>query len=413
MVQLHKKAVYGKTNEVALNINEVMTGFSYTDNQFYVGGSDDFRIFVSCTEEVKLIGRIVDPVDSWGDQFLIPSLKNAGTQYTFAMPTSDGSAKGLIAILPINTEDYVKVHIVGYSNGALFSSKDIEYSISRGRSQYYISIDLFTRNSGNTLNYNNNVSISITTTSDVMISFASVYATTSNTISLCGVSCIDNYVTFMPTASSLKPCNTLLTPPDQRMITNHFTTRLHLSPPNLGSFCSAITSITVYDGVDNIQGTEEIVDKMGFTEISLMNNAFAGFSTDIGEVNTNRFGSITDGNKITNFGHFMHYVPSTVEWLSGKTQFFTSAKKCVLEFYADADGSNGKFIKIDGSILETLKFDRTPLPIFENKYSQFIVTINGYGLHTIENPGKYVAYVICENGPTDAAGYLTGFNQRK
>uniref|UniRef100_A0AC35TV21 IgGFc_binding domain-containing protein n=1 Tax=Rhabditophanes sp. KR3021 TaxID=114890 RepID=A0AC35TV21_9BILA len=204
-------------------------------------------------------------------------------------------------------------------------------------------------------------------------------------------------------------------PPDQRMITNDFTTRLHVSPPNLGANCNAITKITAYDENNNVRGTEQIVDKTGLTEISLINDEVAGFSTVGGQMSTNRFGSIINKDNIIPAGHFMHYIPSTSEWITGKTQFYTLAKDCILEFYADADGSNSDFIKIDGHNMDTLKYDRKLLPFFNNQYTQFVVEINGYGLHTIENYGKYVAYVICKhvNGPYNANGYLTGFNQKK
>uniref|UniRef100_A0AC35TRT6 Uncharacterized protein n=1 Tax=Rhabditophanes sp. KR3021 TaxID=114890 RepID=A0AC35TRT6_9BILA len=248
-----------------------------------------------------------------------------------------------------------------------------------------------------------------------MLSFDAPFTTTSNLCTSRAPSCSRDFVQFMPIASQPLQCNSFLMPPDQRMITNDFTTRLHVSPPNLGANCNAITKITVYDENNNVRGTEQIVDKMGFTKISLMNDEVAGFSTVGGQMSTNRFGSIIDKDGITALGHFMHYVPSTSEWVTGKTQFYTLAKDCILEFYADATGSNAELIKIDGHNMDTLKFDHIPILFFEQKYSQFVVKINGYGLHTIENYGKYVAYVICKhvNGPYNANGYLTGFNQRK
>uniref|UniRef100_A0AC35TTS4 CUB_2 domain-containing protein n=1 Tax=Rhabditophanes sp. KR3021 TaxID=114890 RepID=A0AC35TTS4_9BILA len=145
-----------------------------------------------------------------------------------------------------------------------------------------------------------------------------------------------------------------------------------------------------------------------------MNSEVAGFLTIAGPMSANRFGYIINKDGITAVGHFMHYFPSTSEWITGKTQFYTLAKDCILEFYADATGSNAELIKIDGHNMDTLKYNRKPLPIFQNKYFQFIVKIKGYGLHTFENDGNYVAYVICKhvNGYYNANGYLTGFSQR-
>uniref|UniRef100_A0AC35TGC5 CHRD domain-containing protein n=1 Tax=Rhabditophanes sp. KR3021 TaxID=114890 RepID=A0AC35TGC5_9BILA len=248
-----------------------------------------------------------------------------------------------------------------------------------------------------------------------MLFFEAPSTTTSNLDSSCGASCYGDYVTFMPIASQPIPCNTFLTPPHQRMITNDFTTRLHVAPPNLPATCNDVAKITVYNDVNNVQGTEQIVDMSGLTEISLINNTVIGFSSYVGQMVTNRHGSIIDEDGITAHGHFMHYVPSVQEWVTGKTQFYTLAKDCILEFYADINGSDPDSIQLDGHPLSSLKFDKNPLPIFGNKYSQFIVKIKGHGLHTLVNNGNYVAYVICKNvgGPNDAAGYLTGFNKRK
>uniref|UniRef100_A0AC35TWQ9 CUB domain-containing protein n=1 Tax=Rhabditophanes sp. KR3021 TaxID=114890 RepID=A0AC35TWQ9_9BILA len=248
-----------------------------------------------------------------------------------------------------------------------------------------------------------------------MLSFEAPQTATSSLDSLCGSSCNEDFVQFMPITSQPIECNSLLLAPDQRMITSHFTTRLHLSPPNSGINCNAISKITVYEDTNNVQGSEQVVDKMGYTQISLMGKQSAAFSTYDGQMSTNRFGSTFEQDNSTANGHFMHYVPSTSEWVTGKTQFYILAKDCILELYADAIGSNPDIIKIDGHNISTLKYERKLLPFFKMQYAQFTVQMKGYGLHTIENDGNYVAFVICKkvNGPYNAYGYLTGFNQRK
>uniref|UniRef100_A0AC35UG49 IgGFc_binding domain-containing protein n=1 Tax=Rhabditophanes sp. KR3021 TaxID=114890 RepID=A0AC35UG49_9BILA len=332
------------------------------------------------------------------------------------MPTTDGYFKGTIGILPINKEGPISVKIDGYTNDVFFSTQTIEYNTTLGQSQYYIDskFDELDKDDG-TVIYNINVSIAITASSPVMLIFEAPFAQTSNVGEggSCGTSCYYDSIQFMPISSQPLKCNSLLMPPDQRIITNDFTTRLHVYSPNLEADCYSITNITVYDGTNNVQGTSQIVDEMGFTKISLMNEGVVGFSTTGGQVPTNRFGSILGEDGITAFGHFMHYVPSISEWVTGKTQFFTLSNNCVIEFYTDS--SNENLIKIDGKSLATLKYDRKSLPFFQNQYFQFIVKITGYGLHKIEHDAKYVAYVVCKhvNGPNNAAGYLTGFNQRK
>uniref|UniRef100_A0AC35UB83 Adipocyte plasma membrane-associated protein n=1 Tax=Rhabditophanes sp. KR3021 TaxID=114890 RepID=A0AC35UB83_9BILA len=247
-----------------------------------------------------------------------------------------------------------------------------------------------------------------------MLSFEAPFTVTTNLPD--AASSYQDFVQFMTIASEPIDCNSVLTKPDQRMITKDFTTRLHIFPPNSGVInCNAITEITVYDKKNNLRGTKQIVDKMGNTRILLMDKKVAGFSTIEGQSSTNRFRSIVPNADITALGHFMTYVPSTSEWVTGKTQFFSFLRHCFLEFYADGKGSNPELIKIDGIPLETLQYEHTVLPIFQNKYSQFIVEMERFGLHTIKSDGNYVAYVICKNvnGFHSAYGYLTGFNQRK
>uniref|UniRef100_A0AC35TSI6 Peptidase A1 domain-containing protein n=1 Tax=Rhabditophanes sp. KR3021 TaxID=114890 RepID=A0AC35TSI6_9BILA len=262
---------------------------------------------------------------------------------------------------------------------------------------------------------NINCSMTITTNSSVMLSFEAPASTTTNLPKTCGASCNKDYVTFMPIPSQPIMCNSALKTPDQRMITNDFTTRLHVSPPNVGFNCNEVPKMTVYNDINNAQGTEQIVADSGLTAIWLMNNKAAAFSTFSGQMTTNRFGSIIDTDGITAHGHFMHYAPSTQEWVTGKTQFFTLANNCILEFYADLQGSDANVIKIDSHPLSSLKFDKKPLSFFGNKYFHFQLNIKGYGLHSIKNKGKFISYIICKsvNGPNNTAGYLTSFNQWK
>uniref|UniRef100_A0AC35UE61 IgGFc_binding domain-containing protein n=1 Tax=Rhabditophanes sp. KR3021 TaxID=114890 RepID=A0AC35UE61_9BILA len=376
----------------------------------YVEKNSDFRIFASCTEEVKLIGKLADPVNAWGDYFLIPSSKNAGTQYTFAFPTADYYAKGAFAILPVNKEGSINVTFVGYAMGELFHSETFEYEIIPGHFQHYISCNIF--ESANLFDYN--VSVSIITSSPVMLSFESPLTTLSNDDSSCGQSCNEDSVNFMPIASQPIVCDKPLVTPDQRMITNDFTTRLYVSPPSVETNCDASDTITVYDVINNVQGTKQEVSKFGFTAISLMNTEAAGFTTTSGQMSTNRFGSFFGASDHTTaFGNFMHYVPSISEWITGKSQFYTLAKNCYVELYTDSN--EDAIIKIDGIEIDGYIFKEQNIQLFGKNYIQYVVDMYKYGIHTIENSGNYVAYVICSNvnGPNNAAGYLTGFNQRK
>uniref|UniRef100_A0AC35UAN8 IgGFc_binding domain-containing protein n=1 Tax=Rhabditophanes sp. KR3021 TaxID=114890 RepID=A0AC35UAN8_9BILA len=230
------------------------------------------------------------------------------------MPTSDSSYKGTVGILPVHKEGSIMVNIVEYANGALLSNETIQYESTFGQNQHYIAINLY-ENIDNKFTEDINASISITTSSPVMLIFEAPETTSSNVYGddSCGTECYSDFVQFMSVATQPLQCGSVLISADERMITNDFTTRLHVSSPNLGSYCDVPSLITVYDNTNNIEGTEQVVDKMGFTKIALDNISFAGFSTNAGEMATNRFGSIFGMDGVTAYGHFMNYIPSTKE----------------------------------------------------------------------------------------------------
>uniref|UniRef100_A0AC35TLU2 IgGFc_binding domain-containing protein n=1 Tax=Rhabditophanes sp. KR3021 TaxID=114890 RepID=A0AC35TLU2_9BILA len=408
VVSRKNTALYGKTNEISLNINEVISIANYTGNQFFDTLSKDFRIFVSCTEEVKLIGRVNDPINTWGDLFNIPSIQNGGTEYTLSLPSTDSSVKGAIAFLPIDLTSSIDINVIGYSNGQLFSNKSVNYKTALGQKQYYVSIDLYQG-----FNYDFNVTLTITASKNIMLTFVSPWATTNNVDSLCGKTCKSDYLTFMPISSTKKKCNVLLAKPDQRMITSDFTTRLYVSPPNMGFDCNEVLKITVFDNSGNTEGKDEIVSNIGLTTLDLIDEI--AFTSTSGQMSTYRLGSILQpGDAITSYGHYGHYIPSTAEWVTGTTQFFSLAKDCYIEFYADQNGSDINSIKLDGIILSSIKHTKKPLSVLNSNYNQFVADIKGYGLHKFENGGNYVLYIVCKNvnGLYDSQGYLTAFNKR-
>uniref|UniRef100_A0AC35UF68 Phospholipid scramblase n=1 Tax=Rhabditophanes sp. KR3021 TaxID=114890 RepID=A0AC35UF68_9BILA len=212
-----------------------------------------------------------------------------------------------------------------------------------------------------------------------------------------------------------KQCDTKLSRPDQRIISNNFTTRLYVSPPDVPSDCKEVFTMDVSDKAGTVN--HETINDSGSSTIELTDKSEMGSSTNEGQTPMYRFGSIInypDASAI--FGHFAHYVPSIEEWVTGKSQFYTLAKECSIELYTDEDGFNPGLIKVDGIALSKFQYTLSYMKYFNKKFGYFIVPITGYGLHTIENGGNYVMYVVCKNvnGINDAAGYLaSGFNKRK
>uniref|UniRef100_A0AC35TS51 IgGFc_binding domain-containing protein n=1 Tax=Rhabditophanes sp. KR3021 TaxID=114890 RepID=A0AC35TS51_9BILA len=409
VVSIQTKALYGKTNEIFLPFEQVILKAEYVFNHFKNFEANDFRLFASCTEEVKLLARYQDPYYMNGDMYVVPSIPNAGNKYIFSVPTQTYPVKGFISILPISQENNITLTIVGYVNGVLFSNETTEYDTTIGKPQHYITIMPL-----NIDNYNS--SISISANMNFMLTYVTPIAATSNNEDdgSCGKTCGNNYVAFMPVPVVSKKCNQLLSSPDLRLMTNDFTTRLHISPPSVDYNCNEDFSMDVYDKEGNVD--HKVISKTGLSLISLVDQSEIGSSTNAGEMPVYRFGSILNHpDNLTAYGHFAHYVPSVQEWVTGKTQFYTLAKNCFIEFYADQDGSNTDFIKLDGLFLSKYPYTSNKMNYFKRSYGHIIVPVSGYGLHTFENGGKYVMYVICKTAYAkyDSSGYLTGFNRRK
>uniref|UniRef100_A0AC35TQF3 CUB domain-containing protein n=1 Tax=Rhabditophanes sp. KR3021 TaxID=114890 RepID=A0AC35TQF3_9BILA len=179
--------------------------------------------------------------------------------------------------------------------------------------------------------------------------------------------------------------------------------------------CNEIFTITIYDKNDNINGDHKIIIAAEPSTIELTDKSEIASPTYSGQMPMYRLGSIlSHPDSLTAYGHFAHYVPSVLEWVTGKTQFYTLAKDCYIQFYADPDGIDPDLIKVDGTSLSDFDYSFNHMSYFKKKYGHFIMSIPGYGLHTFDNGGNYILYVVCKNanGPY-ARGYLTGFNQRK
>uniref|UniRef100_A0AC35TWN8 IgGFc_binding domain-containing protein n=1 Tax=Rhabditophanes sp. KR3021 TaxID=114890 RepID=A0AC35TWN8_9BILA len=323
------------------------------------------------------------------------------------MPTADTEVSGSLSFLPISKTGNITLTVLAYEDDIAYGRDQIfTYDTSLGNPQYYLT-SMFNRFT--------NTSFSITSSAPIMITLSSPFVTASDLPSdYCGASCKQDYVIFMPIGSELKKCGTTTSLPEERMTTDDFATRFYTSPPNVVDSCKDISRITIYDDITDLAGRAIKVSPFGSTAISLINKHQSGFLTYEGQMSTYRQGSIVQADGITAFGHFIHYLPATNEWISGSTQFFTLAKNCYLEFYIKADKIDLNYVKIDQTPLTNLTYTTKDIVLFANNIKQFTTPITGYGVHTFANDaGISVSYVVCKsvNGPYNAAGYLTGFNK--
>uniref|UniRef100_A0AC35TGY7 IgGFc_binding domain-containing protein n=1 Tax=Rhabditophanes sp. KR3021 TaxID=114890 RepID=A0AC35TGY7_9BILA len=406
IVTLQKNVFYGKTNEITLDSQEVLAKIHYMGDYpylFSIVAIQDKRIFVSCKSEVKLVGRIFDPLNGWGDFFIVPSIKLAGTHYLLAVPTSTFAELGHVMVLPLRDtdEDDVKVTYVVYSNGNWYLNQTHYYNTLIGQHQPFLTIYSIE----NDVKY----TVEIITNRPVMLSFTSTYAVSSLEEDGNGYVKTHDYITYMPMPRVSSDCNQHLLEPSAHVMAENFTTRLYAAPPNSGYNCQEKYELTVYK--DSKAGKNETIYNDGTSTIEFKGLAKVSTTSNQGVMTLHRLGTIFRNNGFYEEGHFTTYVPNTSEWVTGITQFYILPKNCFIEVYTDGAGSDMDSITIDGKNLNTFSFSKNVIKLLNNEYTQFIVNLNGYGLHSFELEGKYVMYVVCTNvnSATNAAGYLAGF----
>uniref|UniRef100_A0AC35UHD1 IgGFc_binding domain-containing protein n=1 Tax=Rhabditophanes sp. KR3021 TaxID=114890 RepID=A0AC35UHD1_9BILA len=444
IVQFDTQVFYGKTNEIRLKNDDV--SYHGVNSPSGLHDMPDARIFITCQDKVKLLGKYFFVTRALSDLFLIPAINVAsGTNFVTALPPSVYESLSYIIVLPLPGTDSVTVNYKMYKDGNLFNTDSKTYNTALGSAQsYYTS---FFEEAGN-------VTVLVESTSPVAISLVTPWASTTEQYETCQA-CARDHAAMMLIPNLVKQCNQQHLPQEQRIMTSDFTSKLFISPP-VSSDCDEKFKVTVFDDNKLASGKEMEVSKIGSTNITFVDRKemalvsvsgvmptirFGTFfdgstpinygkemevskigSTNItfvdrkemalvsvsGVMPTIRFGTFFDGSTPINYGHYTHYVPSTAEYVTGKTQFYTLAKNCVLEVYTD----NAESFKLDGSSGQFTTI--TPLSVLSQKYTHILFNIKGLGIHTFESSANYVAYVVCRqvNGIHDSAGYLTGFNRR-
>uniref|UniRef100_A0AC35TWB8 CUB domain-containing protein n=1 Tax=Rhabditophanes sp. KR3021 TaxID=114890 RepID=A0AC35TWB8_9BILA len=410
VTSIQMTALYGKTNEFFFDSREIVMNTDVFRDPFSDTAVSDFRIFAACNQEVKLIGKFFDQYSSSADIFLIQSTKNAGNKFNFGVPPQFSSSKGFISILPVQQYQTISIDVSSYINGTFFAKKTLNYDASIGKNQHYLSI------SPNTEETDFDVTIVVSASAPIFLSYVTPWVTSSNFFDdSCGKSCYMNYVQLTPMPVVTKQCNVQLFPAEQRIITDDYTSKLYVSPPNVEGVCYENFALILYNK-NNLNGEYKPIESFETNTISLETTSEIGSLSKAGQMPMYRFGSIMQKpDMVTSVGHFAHYVPSIQEWVTGETHFYTLENNCVIEFYADAIGSIPTFIELDKKPLSTYDYERKNMHYFANTYSRFSVKISGEGLHTFENNGNYVLYVVCDKlfWKYGAVGYVGGFNKRK
>uniref|UniRef100_A0AC35TFJ9 EGF-like domain-containing protein n=1 Tax=Rhabditophanes sp. KR3021 TaxID=114890 RepID=A0AC35TFJ9_9BILA len=401
-------AVPGRESIVNLPANNLIKTLSPTAS--YVSGqlNQDQRIFVDCTEPVKVFAEFFDQESVGGDMWLVPSKQIAGTDYIFSIPPSIDFQASMITIVPtVETATNILVSAHIYFNGEVKHSQVYSVNGSIGSK----ALNLLTYSQNEIGNY----TIALTSSSPILVNLIAPFSTKGNDAKNC-VGCKESYVSYMPIPSKNEVCPRKGVAGDKRIISADFTMDIFFSSPLLTSTCTkeAIVSLVTENFKD---GTTAITVNKDVQTSFAMNSHYVATSSVNGKIPTYRFG----GAKADRFnpsttlsGKIAHYVPSMDEWVTGTTEFFTFMFHCVLEVYAEDTGSTFD-LSMDGGVINPRLFLKSEkIKFFGKPFVRYEISVSGERQHTFEAKRKYVAYVVCPKiEPSNVAyGYLTGFNYK-
>uniref|UniRef100_A0AC35UCW5 IgGFc_binding domain-containing protein n=1 Tax=Rhabditophanes sp. KR3021 TaxID=114890 RepID=A0AC35UCW5_9BILA len=367
----------------------------------------DPRVTVTCSTPVKLLAKVGDKYNGWGDILNIPSIEMAGTNYIIQTPTSTFGDLAMALILPLELDVTVSLSIRIYMNDKLQLLKQVNVNSTLGEKQ--LTVGSFVDSNDASVNS----TFVITASSPVVIQLISPLSSSSNNPKLCGVSCYRDYASMIVPPVVKATCGALLSHPDMRVLTSEYSLLMFIAPPNAQS-CNEDFTFKVFDDIDPIIGTEFTVDSFGSSDVALSTRNQIGVVSYTAQLPATRFGGWVQEDGLTSYGHFLTYVPSTTEYVIGKTNFFTYATGCLLEIYISAKDNDLMTMKLDNVPFNSLDFDKKHLAMFDKAYVRFLINVTGYGLHSFKAEQKYVAYVICKqvNSAFDTVGYITGYNKR-
>uniref|UniRef100_A0AC35UDJ6 TIL domain-containing protein n=1 Tax=Rhabditophanes sp. KR3021 TaxID=114890 RepID=A0AC35UDJ6_9BILA len=347
----------------------------------------DPRFIITASANVKVLAHVYNIVTGQGDMFHVSSVDFIGRNYLIQMPKPSIGAVQIIHLLPTETDNtFVSVRII--VNRQIVAQYPMNLSKELGSKQVALIIPA--------KEYSATVYIYATKALFVTTAVTSVDEDPIHVDPQMPHE-FDDYSAIMPQPIQLNDCLNSLNPPtDLRMVTTLFTKSLFVTPAY--SFCSMNLPITIFNDVDNTNGTVVNLSTLEVTKIDLnvTQYNFFGIQSTTALAPLTRFGSYrSKSNSKKLVSAFMHYIPETTQYISGQIQFVTIVEDSVLEIYGDNSTDPTVFL-LDG---------------FEADF----LTTSSRGYHTFSSSGKYIAYVVGKNvlNRDGTYGYLVGMNKTR
>uniref|UniRef100_A0AC35U0X1 IgGFc_binding domain-containing protein n=1 Tax=Rhabditophanes sp. KR3021 TaxID=114890 RepID=A0AC35U0X1_9BILA len=397
ITSLTTKANYSKVNEIQLAVDKVVALITIPADDSDSTILPDPRIFVTCQATVKLIANLNDPFNGWGDTFLVPSTKSAGTDYVFEFPPSAGTSIGYFLVLPLIQKEwnYLDAHV--YYDGVEEWFNWWQYDTTQGAFQV-----VYTAKPQVAATHV--ISVVIRSTFPVMVSLVSPFASIDKQTPKL------DYATYMPLPVNTYKC--VNGTEDVKVTATTYTSNLYIASG--GGFCNETFNLNIYSDDQTLDGSMHEVDNIGSNQINTTKSTFVGVSSNSDSLRATKFSGFKhDLNDANYFGSTLTYLPSLTEYLNETSQFFALSTKCHLEVTTEQTSTIESQLLIDSTPLQKLPHSITPISLPKYSYLSIDIQIKSYGIHTISLSAPYAATIICPDGLYNVKSYLIGFNIHK
>uniref|UniRef100_A0AC35TWU7 IgGFc_binding domain-containing protein n=1 Tax=Rhabditophanes sp. KR3021 TaxID=114890 RepID=A0AC35TWU7_9BILA len=370
----------------------------------------DPRIIITAVYSIKVISRIFNSVNAYGDSEMVPTSVIANTAYMVQLPKPNPGAVQLIHILGSDYKD-VSVSVYHYINGLYHSNYGLKVSQLLGARQNVLSV----ASDGNKHAF----SIYGDAPFFVVGAVTKVDLLSTNSIQSTVNSMTDYaYMHFYP--SDLYDCTKALNGVgDRRMIDFQYTKSVYVTPPRMNG-CANKLPINIVD--QYTPNTPSLVSLREYvaSNLVLKSGYRRGITSAYDYTPWIRFGGlrgIGTNDKEQLYSAFIHYIPETSQYITGDLTFVTFTSNSVLEIYAESSISKNSFY-IDNLLITNDQFTSSfKMGLFNGKYNRFTIKVTNIGFHVLKvtSPGSYIAYVVGENvvGNSGIYGYVAGYNMNR
>uniref|UniRef100_A0A0N4ZQ11 IgGFc_binding domain-containing protein n=1 Tax=Parastrongyloides trichosuri TaxID=131310 RepID=A0A0N4ZQ11_PARTI len=392
-------AVYHEQNPLVFDYSDVVSDGHIASGHAW--NVTDPRIIISSNKPVKVYARLFNTANNQGDVYLVPPVLFAGQKFLFSLPESVALTNQLVHILALPNNDATVQIIQSSPNGTVLLNQTVSVTGALGGNQRIVPIMITNGSPSIYINANTSIVIVAAVKCANLNAYNSNNATSSNTC---------DYAAFMPQQIRTWDCQSSLLVQDKRVISGDHTISVGISPAD--TTCNSPFPVLSYTNLNSILGVNNSLPTKQVTNFQVIHSLINEYATESqkARISLSRVGSPKANKNQTLDGIYIHYIPETTQYYSGKTQFVTFTDGDHLEVYVSNLKINDN-ITLNGIPLINGLINSQVIYSFGSTYNVFKLNANRIGLHTFSCTAKYIAYVVSKtNKNTNTAyGYVTGY----